>query len=266
VTAFSPETAMTTKITGHRGYPRVAPENTLPSFVAATEAGAERIELDLLPSRDGILVVHHDYYLGRANDGTGPVHLQDWAELSTLDAGAWFSEAYRGTRLCRFEDVLDRFGTSIEYEVELKWAGVAFLKSAVAAVQARGLLGHVEFTSPHATVLQEVCRLCPEARRGVFLSPYPDWMEATVGEALAADTVALGGYTVAHCPGDLLTSSLMAAFQGNGVAVHVADATTPDALARAFALGVDQLSTEEVERAVALRAAIATSGVSARLV
>ena len=52
----------------HRGMPRLAPENTMPSFMLALEAGADGIELDVHASRDGIVVVHHDPVLA---DGLG---------------------------------------------------------------------------------------------------------------------------------------------------------------------------------------------------
>lgn len=44
----------------HRGLPRLARENTLPSFALALEAGADGIELDVHATHDGVVVVHHD--------------------------------------------------------------------------------------------------------------------------------------------------------------------------------------------------------------
>lgn len=44
----------------HRGIPRRAPENTLPSFRLALEAGADGLELDVHATRDGVVVIHHD--------------------------------------------------------------------------------------------------------------------------------------------------------------------------------------------------------------
>ena len=48
---------------GHRGSPRVKHENTLESFQAALETGLDGIELDVQRSFNGVLVVHHDFYL-----------------------------------------------------------------------------------------------------------------------------------------------------------------------------------------------------------
>lgn len=46
-------------VVGHRGAPRLAPENTPEAFAAAAAAGAGWVELDVRPAADG-LVVHHD--------------------------------------------------------------------------------------------------------------------------------------------------------------------------------------------------------------
>lgn len=49
---------------GHRGARGIHPENTLPSFEAALHAGVTSIETDLHLTRDGVLVLHHDAFLG----------------------------------------------------------------------------------------------------------------------------------------------------------------------------------------------------------
>lgn len=47
-------------IVGHRGAPRIAPENTLAAFAAAFAAGAGWVELDARRTADGKVVVIHD--------------------------------------------------------------------------------------------------------------------------------------------------------------------------------------------------------------
>ena len=44
----------------HRGMPRAARENTLPSFQLALDAGADGLELDVHATADGVVVIHHD--------------------------------------------------------------------------------------------------------------------------------------------------------------------------------------------------------------
>jgi glycerophosphoryl diester phosphodiesterase len=48
---------------GHRGSHRAKRENTLESFQLALGAGLDGIELDVQRSLNGVLVVHHDFYL-----------------------------------------------------------------------------------------------------------------------------------------------------------------------------------------------------------
>jgi glycerophosphoryl diester phosphodiesterase len=47
-------------VIGHRGAPRLAAENTLPSFEVATALGANAIETDLCVTSDGVFVLWHD--------------------------------------------------------------------------------------------------------------------------------------------------------------------------------------------------------------
>jgi len=101
-------------IIAHRGYSSAAPENTLPSFRLALMAGADLVELDTHHSRDGVVVVLHDYTLDRTTDATNrwggakiPVASKTLAELKTLDAGQWFAPGYAGTRLPTLAEALD---------------------------------------------------------------------------------------------------------------------------------------------------------------
>lgn len=48
------------RIEGHRGARGYVPENTIPSFIKALEQGADTIELDVVVSADGKLVVSHE--------------------------------------------------------------------------------------------------------------------------------------------------------------------------------------------------------------
>ncbi len=51
------------RVIGHRGSSATHPENTIEAFVAAAEAGAHGVELDVRRSADDVLVVFHDAHL-----------------------------------------------------------------------------------------------------------------------------------------------------------------------------------------------------------
>jgi glycerophosphoryl diester phosphodiesterase len=93
-------------IIAHRGNSSVAPENTLPAFAKAIEAKSDLVELDYHHSSDGVPVVIHDDNLNRTTNaqellGKEKVLVVEMpaAELAKFDAGAWFDDEFRGTRL-----------------------------------------------------------------------------------------------------------------------------------------------------------------------
>jgi len=114
----------------HRGASGTRPEHTRAAFERALEIGVDMIELDIQCTRDGELVVLHDRELGRTVTGHGPVRDCCLAELSALDAGAWFGDAYRGERVMSLQEVLaltaGRAGLNIEIKSpEPDWAATA---------------------------------------------------------------------------------------------------------------------------------------------
>jgi glycerophosphoryl diester phosphodiesterase len=101
-------------VIAHRGYSAVAPENTLHAFERALAAGADLIELDYHHTRDGALVVLHDFTLDRTTDATNcwggqklKVADRTFAELRGLDAGLWFQPPHPGVRLPTLPEALD---------------------------------------------------------------------------------------------------------------------------------------------------------------
>ena len=108
------------RLCAHRGYNYAAPENTLPAFAMAVAMGADEIELDLWPSKDGDLIVCHDASVDRTTDGTGLIADLTTAEIRALDAGGWFSPAFRGVRLPLFEEVLDLLGGKCIINIHIK--------------------------------------------------------------------------------------------------------------------------------------------------
>lgn len=101
-------------VIGHRGYCQFAPENTLPSFKLAMVAGADLVELDYHPTKDGKLIVIHDSELDRTTDATNrwlqkriKIASRTAAEIQSLDAGSWFDAKYAGTKIPLLAEALD---------------------------------------------------------------------------------------------------------------------------------------------------------------
>lgn len=76
----------------HRGGAALAPENTLVAFRQAIEWwGADILEIDVQPTRDGEVVVLHDATVDRTTDGRGNAADLSFEEISALDAGYRFT-------------------------------------------------------------------------------------------------------------------------------------------------------------------------------
>lgn len=120
-------------VIGHRGARAHAPENTLPSFLAAVHFGADAVECDLRLSRDGVLMVCHDPTVDRTTDGRGAVEAMTVAELQRLDAGARFTTdagasfpwRAKGVRLPRFDELVEALPHDLPLIVELKTPAAA---------------------------------------------------------------------------------------------------------------------------------------------
>jgi glycerophosphoryl diester phosphodiesterase len=121
-------------VIGHRGAAGLLPENTLAAFAKACELGIDALELDVLVSADGELVVHHDFRLkpeiARTAEGSwisagSPPAIKDLtlAQLKSYDVGrlkpgtsyaARYPEqtAADGERIPTFTEVIQRFKTA----------------------------------------------------------------------------------------------------------------------------------------------------------
>ena len=101
-------------VVGHRGDSGDYPENTLPAFAAAVNAGAEMIEFDTQEASDGVIVCIHDETVDRTTDvaqalgrSTVRVATLTFAELQQLDAGAWKGASHRGARIPPLDHALE---------------------------------------------------------------------------------------------------------------------------------------------------------------
>ncbi|MEW6201715.1 MAG: glycerophosphodiester phosphodiesterase family protein [bacterium] len=90
----------------HRGSKKFAPENTIPAIEKAIELGFDYVELDVRYTKDGLPVVMHDPSLVRTTGVFKDVKDMTLEEIRRLDAGFWFGEKFKGTRVPSLEDAL----------------------------------------------------------------------------------------------------------------------------------------------------------------
>ena len=93
------------EIIAHRGASFDAPENTLAAFRQGFEQGADVNELDIHLSRDGLIVVTHDFTVHRIAGVDKAVRELDLAELKALDAGRWKDPKWAGEKIPTLDEV-----------------------------------------------------------------------------------------------------------------------------------------------------------------
>lgn len=110
------ELSRSPELIGHRGAPHERPENTLASFLRALDLGADAVELDVHATRDGVVVVHHDFVPRAAASVASlegrPIAALTAAELSTFHLS--------GERIPTLAAVLEAIGRRVTVYIEIK--------------------------------------------------------------------------------------------------------------------------------------------------
>ncbi|WP_318618111.1 glycerophosphodiester phosphodiesterase family protein [Sporosarcina sp. YIM B06819] len=114
-------------VIAHRGASAYAPEHTLAAYDMAVQMGADYIELDIQLTKDGKLVTFHDDSVSLHNRDW-PVATITFDELQLYSPGEEFNEdnphyasvAYEELRVIGLDEVLQYFGSTINYYIEIK--------------------------------------------------------------------------------------------------------------------------------------------------
>ena len=156
----------------HRGVSTECPENTMPAFRKAVEQGYPIIELDPRFTADDVCVIHHDPTInrtcrtaaGEAFEEPRSITEITWEELQTLDAGLWFGEEFRGTKVPQLAEVL---AFSRETGVHIKIDNIFALRPAHQQEILFRLVAEsgadVGFTCANTETIENVVSLFPKA-------------------------------------------------------------------------------------------------------
>lgn len=235
-------------IIAHRGDKACAPENTLAAFKLAAEKGADAVEFDVQLTADGQVIVIHDPILDRTTNGTGKVSQAPLAALRDLDAGAWFSEKYRGERIPTLDEVFETVGKHLYMNVELKNYSTpcdTLVFQVVELIRKHGVQGRTLFSSflPHN--LRKARFLLPGVPRGL-LTMRGKWGSWGRAFGWRGDFFALHPNFVDVNPG--LVDRVHAA----GKRVHVYTVNTEGDIRKMIGLGVDAIFVGDLELALNL--------------
>lgn len=237
-------------IFAHRGASAHAPENTLAAFELALEHGADGVELDAKLSADGHVVVIHDATVDRTTDGHGRVAQMPLAALRELDAGARFSEAFRGQRLPLLEEVFEAVGKRAFINVELTNYTTPrddLVEKVCALIERHGLQKRLLLSSFFAANLNRAARLLPEAPRALLaLSGWMGWWARSFG-------FAFGEYQALHPYLRDVTRQQIGRVHRLHRRIHVWTVNDAGEMCRLLEWGVDGLFSDDPRLAVEVR-------------
>jgi glycerophosphoryl diester phosphodiesterase len=248
VTVSNDKSIRLPRVIGHRGAAATAPENTLAGIRQAAKLGAAWVEFDVKLTKDGHPILQHDRRLERTTDGRGEVAATTLKDLRRLDAGSWFSPAFRGEPIPTFEEALAvcvelGLGVNVEIkpcpgrEVETARVAVERLLEVWPATAPAPLIS--SFAPQCLTVARAIA---PDLPRGYLSGPLPRrWRDCLADHGCAA----------LHLDQRRLRRHQLAELKAAG-AVLVAYTVNDTARARALvAAGVTSIITDRVAEVVA---------------
>lgn len=152
----------------HRGASEYYPENTLMSFYAGVDMGANGIETDVRKTRDGVLVLFHDRDLTRVMGETGAIKDYTFAEL--LKFTARNEHTLREDKLVDFETFLRCFAwRDLHFAIELKDEGIE--KEVAAMMDRYGMREKTIVTSFVYDNLVRMREVAPAYKLGYLYKP-----------------------------------------------------------------------------------------------
>jgi glycerophosphoryl diester phosphodiesterase len=220
-----------------------APENTLAAFRKAVEVGADGVELDVQLSRDGAVVVIHDFVVDRTTDGTGRVAQKTLAELKALDAGGKFVPEFAGERIPTLAEVLDllegRLLVNVELKVPLRSRDTSLVMPMLEVVRKHGMDQRVLFSSFNPYVLRAMKELAPDIPIGLLYAPHSPiyarhaWLDP------------FEPHEARHPHYSMLTGPIIRWYHSRGLRVNTWTVNEPDEMRRLIEAGVDGIMTNK---------------------
>ncbi|MEV4630732.1 glycerophosphodiester phosphodiesterase family protein [Micromonospora sp. NPDC049523] len=159
-------------VVAHRGASAAAPENTLVAQEIARKGGADWIENDVQPSKDGVPFILHDGTVDRTTDGTGNIRDLTAEQIKALDAGSWFGPQYVGERVPTLAEQLADLrtrGGSLLLEIKGKHTKDE-VATIIQVIRDEQMTSRVFVQSFEVDALQYTYELAPELPLGLLRS------------------------------------------------------------------------------------------------
>ena len=163
-------------VIAHRGANKYAPQNTLAAFKKAYELGCDGFETDVHITKDGKVVICHNYTIDETSTGKGKVADMTLDELKGYDFGSYYSKKFEGTKIPTLDEFLSFVETTdisvLNIEIKSpKEAETAIVKETIKAVKGHNLFDRLLISSFDPKLLIEAKMIDSKCKTGFLYSP-----------------------------------------------------------------------------------------------
>jgi glycerophosphoryl diester phosphodiesterase len=95
------------QVAAHRGDPQNAPENSLSGIRSAIEKRVDAVEIDVMLTKDGVVILNHDATLQRVAGIATKVNEMTYEEVSKVDLVYRFPDKFIGEKIPTLDEVLE---------------------------------------------------------------------------------------------------------------------------------------------------------------
>ncbi len=231
---ISKSVAVQTRITAHRGSSSGAPENTMAALEKAVEEMADRAEIDVQETADGVIVLCHDTSLKRVAGVNKKVSDLTLEQIKKLDVGSWFSSEYQGEQIPTLEEVMEYAKGKIDLNIEIKNLGNSsgLPEKVIELVEKHEMQEQCVITSTNRFYLKRVKAVNPEIRTGYIIS-------AAYGNFYSDEFIDL-----ISIRSSFVTERMIESAHEAGKAVHAWTVNGKVEMERLKQLGVDDMITD----------------------
>jgi glycerophosphoryl diester phosphodiesterase len=267
------------KIIGHRGFRGLYPENTLVGFTKAIKLGVDAIELDVVMSGDGKIVVSHEPFMSQitclkpngeelveSEDQQFNLYQMSYEDIKQFDCGLKVNQKFPDQKsiaaykplLSEVIEVCDayakRVNSTIDYIIEIKSDvelyeefypnPTRYVKSILETLDTYSIYERVVLKSFDVNILKEIKKQQPSQKTSLLINRD----ESIEGKLKQLDFTPeiLGVYF------KLLSEKVVTHYKNEGFLINAWTVNSVKSLQRVIAYGVDGIITDYPNRLIGL--------------
>lgn len=159
-------------LSAHRGDTQSAAENSLQAVRSSVEQGVDAVEIDVQLTKDGVVVLHHDYNLRRMTGESRRVNELTYEEVARLSLGNRANQLEEIERIPMLAEVLAEVQGKAKLIIDLKpyGPGGELAVQVVSLIEQFDMVQDCYIQSFDRQTLQQIRQLNPDIKIGQIIS------------------------------------------------------------------------------------------------